>query len=75
MNDGSELGVVERQAEGELGQGFGWLGSATDRCQCVECGGRTGQVGWLGSAKDRRQCMECGGWTGQVGWLGSATDR
>jgi len=28
---GSQLGVVDRQAEGELGQGVGWLGSATDR--------------------------------------------
>ena len=33
-----------RQAEGELGQGVGWLGSATDRRQCLAFGERTGQV-------------------------------
>ena len=53
MSGGSELWVVDRQAEGELGQGVGWLGSATDWRQCVECGEWTGQVGWLGSATDR----------------------
>ena len=41
---GSELGAVDRQAEGELGQGVGWLGSATEWRQCLTCCGRTGQV-------------------------------
>jgi hypothetical protein len=26
MSGGSELGAVNREAGGELGQGFGWLG-------------------------------------------------
>jgi hypothetical protein len=26
VSGGSELGAVDRQAEGELGQGVGWLG-------------------------------------------------
>jgi hypothetical protein len=40
----SELGAVHGQAEGELGQGVGWPGSATDRRQCLPCGRRIGQV-------------------------------
>ena len=35
---------MNRQAEGEWDQGVGWLGSATDRRQCLEEVGRTGQV-------------------------------
>ena len=26
VSGGSELGVLERQGEGDLGEGFGWLG-------------------------------------------------
>ena len=40
----SELGVGDRQAEGEMGQGVGWLGSETDRRLCMECRVWTGQV-------------------------------
>ena len=35
---------MNRQAEGELAQGVGWLDSATDRRQCLVCGRLTGQV-------------------------------
>ena len=44
LSSGSELGAVDRQVEGVFGQGVGWLGSTTDRRQCLACGGRTGQV-------------------------------
>jgi len=37
VSGGSELGAVDREAEEELVQGVGLLGSATDR-HCLECG-------------------------------------
>ena len=38
------MGVLDRQADGELGKGVGWLGSAIDRRQCLACGRWIGQV-------------------------------
>ena len=38
------VGVLDRKAEGEVVQGVGWLGSATERRQYLQCGRRTEQV-------------------------------
>ena len=69
---------MDRQAEGELGQGFGWLGcgselGAVDRPAVGEFGQG---VGWLSCGSELGAVdRQAGGEMGQaVGWLGSATE-
>ena len=60
------------EAERELGQGvarvaFGWLGSAVNRRQYLECGGQTGNVAWRSDLRKEGHNMGREGNEGETG--------